>query len=141
MKNKELAKQEYLEMIAKSWTWAKLTKQEQDKFLELLEHPCSKVVIKGNYEQRWEACGALYHTFLEGLGYDPLHWREDIMSQPTKTTHYELNYKTYGEQVRPLTMTDVMQARRLAHTAKLDHRNTEVTLTQVDIITSRIEVR
>jgi len=140
MKDKELAKQEYLEMIAKSWTWAKLTKQEQDKFLELLEHPCSRVVIKGNYDQRWEACEALYHTYLAGLDYDPLHWREEINGQPTKTTHYELNYKTYGDQVRPLTMTDKMQAVRIARAAKHQTGNTEVTLTQVDIVTSRMEI-
>lgn len=140
MKDKNLAKQEYLEMIKQSWTWAKLTEKEREKFSELLEHPCSAVVIRGNYEQRWEACEAIYHTYLEGLGYDPLHWREEINGQPTKTTFYELNYKTYGEQVKPLQMTDKMQARRLTQAAKNDHRNTEVTLTQVDIITSRMEI-
>lgn len=140
MKDKNLAKQEYIEMIKQSWTWAKLTEKEREKFLGLLEHPCSAVVIKGSYKDRWEACEALYHTFLDALGYAPLHWREEINGQPVKTTHYELNYKTYGESVHPLTMTDRMQARRLAQSAKRDSRNTEVTLTQVDIITSRMDV-
>lgn len=140
MKDKEQAKFDYLKMIGQTWTWAKLTAEEKAKFLEVLEHPCSGAVIKGNYEQRWEACEALYHTFLEGLGYDPLHWHEEINGQPTKTTYYELNYKTYGEQAKPLQMTDKMQARRLTQAAKLDHRNTEVTLTQVDIITLRMDI-
>ena len=137
MKDKNLAKQEYLEMIKQSWTWAKLTEQEKEKFSELLEHPCSAVVIRGNYDQRWEACEALYHTYLEGLGYKPLEWRE---TPSTKTTFYELNYKTYGERVHPLTMTDKMQAVRLARAAKHQTSNTEVTLTQVDITTSRMEI-
>ncbi len=70
MKDKELAKQEYLEMIKQSWTWAKLTDKEKNKFVEILEYPSSVVVIKGDYKQRWRACGALYHTYLTGLGYD-----------------------------------------------------------------------
>ena len=39
-----------------------------------LEQPYSAASIKGTYKQRWEACEALYHTFLEGLGYTPLDW-------------------------------------------------------------------
>lgn len=138
MRTKEQAKQDYLDMIKQSWTWAKLTQQEKDKFLELLEHPCSAVVIKGSYEQRWQACEAIYHTFLEGLGYTPLDWRE---TTPTKTTFYELNYKTYGQQVKPLQMTDKVQATRLTRAAKNDQRNKDVTLTRVEIITTPMEVR
>lgn len=75
-KNKEEAVFDFVNMISKSWTWDKMSTREQERFGEILEHPCSSVVIKGNYKQRWEACEALYHTYLEGLGYDPLHWRE-----------------------------------------------------------------
>ena len=140
MKDKELAKQEYLEMIKQSWTWAKLTEKEREKFSELLEHPCSAVVIKGNCNQRWNACEALYHTYLEGLGYDPLEWRD---AQPTVSTYYELNYKTYGQQVKPLQITDKVQAKRLAKAAKFQAGNTDVKLTKVDLITTevRIEVK
>ena len=75
-KNKEDAVFDFVNMISKSWTWSKLSTREQERFGEILEHPCTSVVIKGNYKQRWEACEALYHTFLEGLGYTPLDWRE-----------------------------------------------------------------
>ena len=137
MKDKNLAKQEYLEMIKQSWTWAKLTEQEKEKFSELLEHPCSAVVIRGNYDQRWEACEALYHTYLEGLGYTPLDWRE---TPSTKTTFYELNYKTYGEQAKPLQMTDKVQATRLTRAAKNDYRNKDVKLTKVELITTEMRI-
>ena len=137
MKDKELAKQEYLEMIKQSWTWAKLTEKEREKFSELLEHPCSAVVIKGNYDQRWEACEALYHTYLEGLGYDPLEWRE---AQPTVSTFYELNYKTHGEPVPPLQITNEVQAKRLAKAATIMNGNTNVSLTKVDLVTTKVRL-
>ena len=141
MKEKNLAKQEYLEMIQKSWTWGKLDQVERKKFLDLIDHPCATAIIKGSYEQRWEACEAMYHAFLSGLGYDGGMWRETIHEAPTRTTFYELNYKTQGMQVKPLQMTDIMQARRLAESAKKDGWNSDVTLTKVDIITSKMELR
>ena len=108
MKDKELAKQEYLEMIKKSWTWAKLTEKEKDRFLLLLDNPCSTTVIKGDYDQRWDACEALYHTFLVGLDYDPLNWRDNYL----ETTHYEINYKDSGKD-KQKSMTDENPARML----------------------------
>ena len=137
MKTKEQAKQDWLEMIKQSWTWARLTEKEREQFKGLLEHPCSSVVIRGNYDQRWEACEALYHTYLEGLGYTPLEWRE---TPSTKTTFYELNYKTYGEQAEPLHMTDKLQATRLTRAAKNDHRNKDVKLTKVEMITTEMRI-
>lgn len=137
MKDKNLAKQEYLEMIKKSWTWAKLTEKEREKFSELLEHPCSAVVIRGNYNQRWEACEALYHTYLEGLGYKPLDWRDN---QPTVSTFYEVNYKHYDEQVEPLRSTDKKQATRFAKRLKTEEENKDVKLLKVDIISTEMRI-
>ncbi len=78
MKDKNLAKQNYIEMIKESWTWAKLTQEERQTFLDLLEHPQGKRVIKGSYQERYEACDCLYYAFLCGLGYskNPCKWRE-----------------------------------------------------------------
>ena len=137
MRKNEQAKQDWLEMIKQSWTWARLTESEKETFLSLLEHPCSAVVIKGTYHQRWEACDALYHTYLEGLGYTPLDWRE---TPSTKSTFFELTYKTYGEQAKPLQMTDKTQAIRLTRAAKNDYRNKDVKLTKVDLITTEMRI-
>ena len=137
MRDKNLAKSNYLKSIEQSWTWAKLTQEEKEKFKELLDHPCSGAVIKGTYDQRWEACEALYYTFLEGLGYTPLEWRE---TPSTKTTFYELNYKTYGKQAKPLQMTDKVQATRLTRAAKNDQRNKDVKLTKVELITTEMRI-
>ena len=137
MRTKEQAKQDWLEMISKSWTWARLTENERKAFSSLLEHPCSSAVIRGSYEQRWEACEALYHTYLEGLGYTPLEWRE---TPSTKTTFYELNYKTYGQPVKPLQMTDKTQAIRLTRAATTIGGNTDVKLTKVDLIATEMRI-
>ena len=139
-KDKNLAQQEWLDMISHSWTWAKLTVEERAKFVALFAHPCSNVVIKGSYEQRWEACEALYHAFLEALNYDPFNWREGE-DNPVVSEHYELNYKHHDLEYKPLTITNKEQAIRLYKTAKADHSNKEVTLTKVKIITTRMEVK
>jgi hypothetical protein len=137
MRANEQAKENWTEMIKQSWTWAKLTQEERTKFLELLEHPCSAVVIKGTYNQRWEACEALYHTFLEGLGYTPLEWRE---TPSTKTTFYELNYKTYGEQVKPLQITDKTHATRLTRAVRAQAGTRDVRLTKVEMTTTEMRI-
>ena len=137
MRTKEQAKQDWLEMISKSWTWARLTEDERKAFSSLLEHPCSSAVIKGTYKDRWEACEALYHTFLEGLGYTPLEWRE---TPSTKTTFYELNYKTYGEQVKPLQITDKTHATRLTRSVRAQAGTKDVKLTKVEMITTEMRI-
>lgn len=140
-KDKNLAQQDWLDMISKSWTWARLTEKEKEQFKGLFEHPQSNAVIKGNYEQRWDACEALYRTFLVALGYDdPLNWREGE-ANPIVSEHYELNYKHHGLEFKPLTITNKAQAVSLYRTAKADYRNKDVTLTKVQIITTRMEVK
>ena len=140
MKEKELAKQEWFEMIKKSWTWAKLTENEKEKFSKLLDHPCTSYVIRGDYKNRWEACDALYHTFLVGLDYDeePMNWRD---FQTESTVYYELDYKAHNEQQKPLTMTDRKQARRLACAVKSLGENTDVHLLKVETRTTEMEIR
>jgi len=141
-KDKNLAQQDWLEMISHSWTWQKLTVEERAKFVALFAHPQSTAVMKGNYEQRYEACQALYYTFLAALGYadDPMNWR-DSEENPIVSEHYELNYKHHGLEFKPLTITDKKQAISLYKTAQRDTSNKEVTLTKVRIITTRMEVK
>ncbi len=141
-KDKNLAQQDWLEMISHSWTWQKLTVEERAKFVALFAHPQSNAVMKGNYEQRYEACQALYYAFLVALGYadDPMNWR-DSEENPIVSEHYELNYKHHGLEFKPLTITDKKQAISLYKTAQRDTSNKEVTLTKVRIITTRMEVK
>ena len=77
-KNKDNAILDFQEMINHSWTWAKLTKEEKAQWfdgLETITHWTNKAV-KGTYQDRWNMLQALYHIFLNGVGYTNWNWRE-----------------------------------------------------------------
>lgn len=76
-KNKENAQADWTDMIIKSWTWAKLTNDEKNKFGDELNKEITQKVISGTYRQRWEILNALYSMFLEGCGYNGCNWREN----------------------------------------------------------------
>ena len=78
MKNKESVIKEYLEMIKKSWTWAKLTDEEKDWLEKLLDcHPIVEKAVKGSYKQRWNVLESIYYAFLLGCGYcNQTDWRD-----------------------------------------------------------------
>lgn len=74
MKNNELQNtvEEYFQtIIKKSWTWQRLTEKEKTKFINL-----NFDNIKGTKTQRILLFNDIYHTFLTGLGYEPIGWRE-----------------------------------------------------------------
>ena len=77
MKNKDFVFVDYLEMIKKSWTYDRMTKEEREKIQEILTSGRIKEDIKGTYQQRWQALNALYYAFLIGIGYDNADWRGD----------------------------------------------------------------
>lgn len=63
-------------MIEKSWTYAKMTQQEKDKWYEILTSNRTKECIKGTYKQKWTILNAIYGAYLFGLGYTDFNWRE-----------------------------------------------------------------
>lgn len=73
---KEEALNNYIEMIKNSWTYEKMTKEEQTRLLDLLNHPRVVDSLKGTFIQRWASLQAIYYAFLIGLGYAPINWRE-----------------------------------------------------------------
>ena len=75
-KNKENAQTDWTDMIVKSWTWEKLTREERNKFGDELNKETTKKIISGTYEQRWETLNTLYSMFLEGCGYNGGTWRD-----------------------------------------------------------------
>ena len=75
-KNKENAQTDWTDMIVKSWTWEKLTREERKKFGDELSKETTKKIISGTYEQRWETLNTLYSMFLEGCGYNGGNWRD-----------------------------------------------------------------
>ena len=57
-------------VIKKSWTWARLTEEEKETFINLNVFEC----IKGRDQTRIEWLNTIYSTFLHALGYKPDGW-------------------------------------------------------------------
>lgn len=72
---KDDAVKNYYDLISKSWTWEKLTKEEQKRFSNLLNDGRITKTIKGNYQQRWEVLESLYYSYLIALNYSWDKWR------------------------------------------------------------------
>lgn len=77
-KEKSLALEEFIKSMKQSWTYERMTSEEQTEVEEVLrdEYTLTETAIVGNFEQRWRVCNAIYHAYLMGLGYhnDP-NWR------------------------------------------------------------------
>ena len=61
-------------VIKKSWTWNRLTEEEQRRFIDMDVFD----IIKGNDKTRVEWLNTIYHSFLSALGYNdnPTRWRD-----------------------------------------------------------------
>ena len=73
-REKENALRDYLIMIERSWTWARLTEKERATFKRWLY--ADRYQLKGSYKQRWEILQNYYTMFLFGTGYEDHKWRE-----------------------------------------------------------------
>lgn len=76
MKDKENVVIDFNKMIKKSWTYAKLTECEKDKWRCILTDVRLSNSLKGTYNQRWEILNLAYASFLYGVGYTGFNWRE-----------------------------------------------------------------
>ena len=72
MKHSSVVKDYFQNVIKKSWTWSRLTKEEQKRFadMDVFER------IKGNDKTRIEWLCTIYESYIEALGYNPIGWRE-----------------------------------------------------------------
>ena len=61
-------------VIKKSWTWNRLTEEEQRRFIDMDVFD----IIKGNDKTRVEWLNTIYHSFLCALGFsdNPCTWRD-----------------------------------------------------------------
>ncbi len=64
-------------VIKKSWTWERLTEEEQKRFIDMNVFDR----IKGNDKTRVEWLNTIYHSFISALGYKPIGWREEAEIQ------------------------------------------------------------
>lgn len=70
--NKDNAIEEFWESTKKSWTWERLTQEEQKRFINCVSH----AVLRGTFQQRHQHLHDMYYAFLIGLGYSWENWRE-----------------------------------------------------------------
>ena len=73
MKKYSIAVEKYFhDVIKKSWTWARLTEEERQRFIDMNVFDR----IKGNDQTRVEWMQTIYQSYLTALGYKPIGWRE-----------------------------------------------------------------
>ena len=77
-KNKEDAAINYFEMVKNSWTYGRMTEEEQKEVMFALSEADCQGLLSGGYDQRWKQCNAIYTAFLYALGYRKERhlWRE-----------------------------------------------------------------
>lgn len=73
MKYSNAVENYFQNIIKKSWTWQKLTQEEQQRFIDMDVFD----KIKGTDKQRVEWLNTIYTAFLSALGYKPIGWREE----------------------------------------------------------------
>ena len=66
----------FQDAIKKSWTWNKLTEEEQQRFVDMVIEDNIFDRIKGKDKTRIEWFNTIYHSFLFALGYKSIGWRE-----------------------------------------------------------------
>ena len=67
---------DFLTMIERSWTYGRMTDEEKRRCMEAFSWALEQGAIKGADKTRWMIMQAIYNAFLQGIGYDPFHWRE-----------------------------------------------------------------
>ena len=73
MKYSNAVENYFQNVIKKSWTWQKLTQEEQQRFIDMDVFD----KIKGTDKQRVEWLNTIYTAFLSALDYKPIGWREE----------------------------------------------------------------
>jgi len=63
---------DFYRRICKSWTWGRLSEEEQIKCADSL----LRVPLEGTEDTMVEILHTVYAAFLDGTGYKPIGWRE-----------------------------------------------------------------
>ena len=72
MKCSNIVENYFHNVIEKSWTWSRLTDEEQKRFanMDVFER------IRGDEQTKIEWLCTIYESYIEALGYKPIGWRE-----------------------------------------------------------------
>lgn len=79
---KEEVLSKFWQMTRLSWSFERLTENEQDRLRDVIFSVQTENAVKGNYKQRWAILNSIYHSFLMALDYAPTGWREEEKDLP-----------------------------------------------------------
>lgn len=71
-------------MIIESWTFERLTKEEQDRLLNKIfttNNTQLEKALKGTRSHCWDILHSMYTSYLVALDYKPSGWREEKESE------------------------------------------------------------
>ena len=66
--DKDYALPNYKKMIMESWSYKKMTQEEQRRIMKVFDWANEVGVLAGSYDTRWNILNGLYHAFIEGIG-------------------------------------------------------------------------
>lgn len=73
---------DFCQMVQNSWTFQRMTSEEQGRCWESLHFAAAKNLLKGCYKVRWGILNSIYNAFLNGIGYNDFNWRESDSIEP-----------------------------------------------------------
>ena len=73
--------------------------EEKDRLAEVFYGGTVENSLKGTYRQRWAILQAVYYSFLMGLDYNPIGWRENLEEIPFKETEKYLELVARNKKV------------------------------------------
>lgn len=78
-KEKENALIQFAVIIARSWTFARMTPEEQKNCIGFFDELRFSKALRGSWAARWEILNAVYTAYLAGLGYiGTSDWRAEL---------------------------------------------------------------
>ena len=80
--DKSEAMRDFMTVIRQSWTWAKMTGEEQARCCEVIQF-CHDTSLIGTYSQRFAQLHSVYNAYLIGIGYTDGNWRENGEETPS----------------------------------------------------------
>lgn len=134
-KNKETARAEFLEMIAESWTWERLTDAERARCRSEL----TECKLFGAWRQRWEMLQSVYSAFLAGCGYEPQGWRETDEERAERLARKLMRIdNTIDRPCRPYGSKQIAIIRELTERARetVETAPAEILAAALDILTT-----
>ena len=75
-RDKSMAYSDHAASVKNSWTYARMTDDERERYMTVLFFVNKQNMVRGTYEQRVHYLNGVYNAFLAGIGYSGPDWRD-----------------------------------------------------------------